>query len=193
MPLRDSPITLPPHVRRWAGVRLGAMAAPLILVAIPACGLDRDGLLATAGALAPGATSGTVETTADGSVGDDPLDSGGGSASDDVRDASKENDGSGSSSNAPPADASDTGAPSSDASACAVCGDVNCPAQVAACGKGSDCVKFSSCQIACAASGSSCLNACGTSYPAGENDFGSLTLCSVSACGAGCVVSLAGL
>jgi hypothetical protein len=170
------------------------MAAPLALMSLQACGLDRDGLLATAGALAPGAMSGadpgTVETAADGSVGDEPLESDSGSTSDGAAgDASRGNDGSGASSN--PAGASDTGAPSADASACAVCSDVNCPTQVAACGKGSDCVNFRACQIACAASGSSCLNACGASYPAGETDFGSLTLCGVSACGAGCVVSLA--
>jgi hypothetical protein len=172
------------------------MAAPLALMALTACGLDRDGLLATAGALAPGATSGddpgNVQTTVDGSLGDEPLESGGGSTSDDAAGgASKGDGGAGSSSNPPSTDASDTGAPSADGSACAVCGDVKCPTQVAACGSGSDCVKFRDCQIACASSGSTCLNACGASYPAGQTDFGSLTLCSVSACGADCVASLA--
>jgi hypothetical protein len=178
------------------GVRFRAMAAPLALMALPACGLDRDGLLATTGTLEPGAMSGTnpgtVEIPPDGSPGNEAIESGSGSTSDDAGgdDASSGDGGSGSSRN-PSADAGDTGAPSADASDCAVCSDVHCPSQVAACGKGSDCVNFRDCQIACASSGSSCSTACGASYPTGQTDFGSLTLCSVSACGPGCVVSLA--
>lgn len=74
---------------------------------------------------------------------------------------------------------------------CASCTAQMCPTQLAACGKGSDCLNYRDCAYACAFSGgSSCTSACATKYPGGKTAFGALTVCDFG-CGGSCVAQLA--
>ncbi|MGO9834165.1 MAG: hypothetical protein ACLP1X_08125 [Polyangiaceae bacterium] len=75
---------------------------------------------------------------------------------------------------------------------CHACAVKNCPTQVAACGAGSPCSAFLSCELACSGDGgSNCSNTCDAMYSSGETAYAALTLCDLGPCGAGCVALLA--
>jgi hypothetical protein len=73
---------------------------------------------------------------------------------------------------------------------CSGCAATKCPTQLAACGKGSQCLAYRDCAEGCSgASSSSCSTTCESMYPAGESAFGALTICDLG-CGVGCTASL---
>jgi hypothetical protein len=73
---------------------------------------------------------------------------------------------------------------------CSGCTAQMCPTQLAACGKGSDCLAYRDCSEACSGMNSStCSSKCQSMYSGGEAAFGALTLCDFG-CGAACVAAL---
>jgi hypothetical protein len=73
---------------------------------------------------------------------------------------------------------------------CASCVAAMCPTQRAACGKGSPCLAYRDCNVACGvSSGSNCGSTCGAMYPGGQSAFAALTFCDIG-CGAGCAAAL---
>lgn len=176
---------------RSTGAR-GVTTLLLFLAGPLACGLDKQGLLATDGGMSASTGPG------DDASGEPPTDEAGMTpASLDVGMPSD-------ASTTPHPDASgaalaDSGrAPTKDAATdapptCSSCIDQKCPTQVAACGAGSECLAFRDCDVTCSSKGgqgaSNCSSMCQSKHPAGETAFASLTLCAVG-CGAGCVAGL---
>jgi hypothetical protein len=166
--------------------------ATVLAVGLPACGIDAQGLLAVdrdaSGASDPGdaaASSGSEvdDATTGASDAGGPVTSDDGSIVAPLPDAT-----------APPgpdggaiADAGVDAAPAT----CDTCIAQMCPTQLAACGKGSACVSYHDCTVACAFSSvSACSSACGTKFAAGQSAFEALTLCDIG-CGGSCVAQLA--
>ena len=162
----------------------------LCAVGLVACGLDTQGRLVADS----GPTDVTTSTASDGSSvapGDDDatVDPGGDDAatSDDAAPIAHR-DGS-----APVA--SDSGRPVDAAPdapfTCSGCAAQMCPTQLAACGKGSDCLAYRDCAEGCSGMNSStCSSQCESMHSAGEAAFGALTLCDFG-CGGACVAGLA--
>lgn len=163
-------------------------------MALAACGLDGQGLLAV-----DGGASGSPDPLADSRA---PSTSDGDDATiTEPNDADAVTGDDASITSQPPPDALPPPAPDSGAGldgapvappfSCASCTAQMCPTQLAACGKGSDCLQYRDCSYACVfSSGSSCTSACATKYAAGKTAFGALTICDIG-CGGSCVAQLA--
>ena len=167
--------------------------ATVFAIALPACGLDGQGLLADDGGASgspdPVADSGAPSTTdGDDATITEPNDAGA-VTGDDASISSPPPD-----AMPPPAldsGASLDGAPVAPPVTCASCTAQMCPTQLAACGAGSDCLKYRDCAYACIfSSGSSCTSSCATKYAGGKTAFGALTVCDIG-CGGSCVAQLA--
>ncbi len=167
--------------------------AVLLLVAAPvACGLDAGGRLSVVDAGADANTGEIIDDAAvivsgDSDVPVDPSTDEDATPPDAAQDTRKD---------AGTTARLDAGPKPTDAAAdafvftCSSCVAMMCPTQLAACGKGSACLGYRDCNVACGLSnGSNCGSTCSSMYPTGETAFGSLTLCDLG-CGAGCAAGL---
>jgi hypothetical protein len=174
--------------------RVRAVTGIVIYVAgLLDCGLDSQGLLL----VADGGVNGTKRS------GDDAALSGSDDADGIENPAPGDEAGSSNDASAvtppPPVDASTAvqtdSAPAEDVAidapfTCSGCAAARCPTELAACGKGSQCLAYRDCAEGCSgASSSSCSTMCESMYPTGESAFAALTICDLG-CGVGCTASL---
>lgn len=76
--------------------------------------------------------------------------------------------------------------PAAGDNACLGCIKSACCAELNACGAIQQCVDLASCVDNCASNDSNCINACGNSYPAGENAFVAYVNCASDKCSGSC-------